>query len=312
MKKFTILLPALVLILFTANPSAAEKITFSRVSGGDFYIYTADSATGKTTRLCKGYDPEISPDGGTVAYTQYDKTGGRFIAFCDIASRKSRVIKEVPGKNSYGPRWSSNGRRLLYNIFIDQSRWLPALYDLDTRKNMTIGRDTAKTDLFGPFWSSDSAFVYAFDFENIYKFSETDGRLMENIPINRLLPSDNILISSATGISVSPDDTMWLFAAEVGGEKCALCAAAGSPAETKGAVFIYRLTTKKTERLAVGGLCVSDAAWLGADEIIFSAHAPSEKSRAKSANIYDIYRMKLNGEKPRKIIADGRAVSAAK
>ena len=45
MKKFTILLPALVLILFTANPSVAEKIAFSRVSGGDFYIYTADSAT---------------------------------------------------------------------------------------------------------------------------------------------------------------------------------------------------------------------------------------------------------------------------
>mgnify|MGYP007128475990 CR=1 FL=1 len=42
MKKFTILLPALVLILFTANPSVAEKIAFSRVSGGDFYIYTAD------------------------------------------------------------------------------------------------------------------------------------------------------------------------------------------------------------------------------------------------------------------------------
>ena len=68
MKKFTILLPALVLILFTANPSVAEKIAFSRVSGGDFYIYTADSATGKTTRLCKGYDPEISPDGVTSSH----------------------------------------------------------------------------------------------------------------------------------------------------------------------------------------------------------------------------------------------------
>ncbi|MCD8162581.1 MAG: hypothetical protein LUE09_03850 [Synergistaceae bacterium] len=306
------MLKGITIILFTSNPGAAEKIAFSRVSGGDFYIYTADSATGRTTRLCKGYDPEISPDGGTVAYTQYDKTGGRFISLCDIASRKSRVIKELPGKNSYGPRWSSNGRRLLYNIFIDQSRWLSALYDLYTRNNMTIGGDTVKTDLFGPFWSSDSAFVYAFDFENIYKFSDTDGRFIKNIPMNRLLPSDNILISSATGISVSPDGTMWLFAAEVGGEKCALCAAAGSPAEAKGAVFIYRLSTKKTERLAVGGLCVIDAAWLGADEIIFSAHVPSEKSRGKSANIYDIYRMKLNGEKPRKIIAEGQTVSAAK
>ena len=57
---------------------------------------------------------------------------------------------------------------------------------------------------------------------------------------------------------------------------------------------------------------MADAAWLNAEEIVFSAHSPEEKRASKTANLYDIYAMKLNGEKPRKIISRGSSVSASK
>lgn len=312
MKKFTVLLTVFFSLLAAAGPCAAGKIAFLRMEGGAFYICCADSDGKKVTRLAEGYDPDISPDGATVAYTRYDKNGGRFIALYDVVAKKTRTIKGLPGSNSYGPRWSRDGACLLYSRFADSKRWLPEIYDLSSKKYKTLGQKEKRAEFFGPFWPEGRGFVSAFDFENAYKISTADGTVREKLPMKKLLPSDDAIISSAVRMSASPDGAMWLISAETGGERCAFCTSSGSPEGIKGALYLYHPETGISERLKAGGLCVADAAWLNAEEIVFSAHSPEEKRASKTANLYDIYAMKLNGEKPRKIISRGSSVSASK
>ncbi|MDO5115119.1 MAG: hypothetical protein Q4D58_03385 [Synergistaceae bacterium] len=331
MKKFYLLLAAALLALAPDTARAAE-LAFTRWGGdGEYYVWHFDTKSGKESRRVKGYDPEIHPAGGVIVYTRYDKDGGRRVAFCssdkktqDAASgyiaRKMKEKGFIP--NDYGARWSPDGRWLLFSRFADGERWTPVILSPIIYKGGSTpefspaaqnGADGG--DFFSPFWSHDSKAFFVSDLNAVHRFSAVYGhppKLEESIPFERILPSENIIISSATRFSVSADGSAWLFAAEAGGEECAFCAAAGNPANTKGVLFIYRPGGgAAAERVDTGGLCVADAAWLGS-EIVFSAHSPMEKkSRANSANLYDIYRMKQGG-KPRKIINNGQNVSASR
>lgn len=333
MKKHLILLAAVCFVLSPAGARAAE-LAFTRWEGkGGHYVWHFDTETKKETRCVQGYDPEIAPAGKIIAYTRYDEKGGRRIAVCQVEGKKIKDVtsgymvkntKKGPfAPNDYGPRWSADGRRLLFSRFINGERWTPVILSLkpgdggQPAEFLPAPQSGAHAaDLFSPFWSADAKSVFASDLKEIYRFSARRGappKLEERIAFRQILSSDDILVDSAIKFSVSPDGTRWLFTAEAGGKRCAFCTATKSPAETKGAVFIYRPKTGATEQVDTGGLCAADAAWLGDGEVVFSAHSPAEKkSRVKSANLYDVYRLTLDGGKPRKIIANGQNVSAAR
>lgn len=85
------------------------KLVISTLPGEAFYLY--DLASGNLRQLTGGYDPVLSPDGSTVAYTRLGGEHGLYLIDVD-GSNERRIFGE--GEMLRGPSWSPDGRQLVY------------------------------------------------------------------------------------------------------------------------------------------------------------------------------------------------------
>ncbi|RIK58026.1 MAG: hypothetical protein DCC57_01170 [Chloroflexi bacterium] len=89
----------------TAAPAGlAGRLVFQSVSGGQIYVYELD--TGVLYPLTGGFDPAISPDGRTVAFTRYGGDQGLYLI--DIDGKNERRIY-AGSQQLRAPTWSPDG-----------------------------------------------------------------------------------------------------------------------------------------------------------------------------------------------------------
>ena len=89
-----------------ASPAGLSgRLVFQAANGGTIYVY--DLQTGSLVELTSGFDPAISPDSSTVAFTRMSGEDGLYLIGID--GRNERRIYRA-GEPLRSPTWSPDGR----------------------------------------------------------------------------------------------------------------------------------------------------------------------------------------------------------
>jgi len=88
-------------------------LVFQSSQGGSIYIY--DLASGGLRQLTAGFDPAISPDGQTVAFTRQGADAGLYLI--DSDGGDERRIYSGP-LNMASPKWSEDGSKIVFSYAV--------------------------------------------------------------------------------------------------------------------------------------------------------------------------------------------------
>lgn len=315
MKKKLFLALAILFFMVSALPAHAESrgIVFQRFMNNVNWVLMSDLDGKNEVKLFNGCDQDVSPDGSKIAFTYTPPEKGksasaefkRYIAIYDVNTKKTSVIKKIPSTNSYAPRWSPDGKRLLFNIFLDVNgtkHWRFGVYNVEGDKVDIIVKDATSPSkkvfdagLYSPFWVDNGAAVCCNDFNYFYKFSAETGRQIEAIPSGTVMPK-NTALDSAVEFSALKNGH-WIFCAELSDERCKQC----EPTEMKGALLEYLPDSKKIVRISPSDYCVQSAAYTNDGRVVFAAHKIGSKPSSID-NPNDIYIMDTADKKPRLLI----------
>ena len=189
---------ALLLLVLAAGTACAgeNRVAFSRQVGDKIFLFWANADGTNVTRAVEANEGEMSPDGTQIAFTAHE-SDGQYIAVYNIASRETRVVKNLPARQNVCAGWSPDGARLLFTEY-QNKLWRPGYFDFDTNKPSVIM--TAKINMAAPFWSGDGDSLYALDekFQNIYRYSASTGKRLEEIPAG-------LLSQKTTGAALNGD-----------------------------------------------------------------------------------------------------------
>ena len=187
------------------GPAAAlpGRLVFQRP--GDDRIWLSDLSARKPLSVARGADPEISPEGTRVAFTRSDSRGGRTVAVLDLESRSLRVLP-LPGDNSYGPRWSPDGKLLVFNHWDRKtSNWTLGVAAPDGTGLRLF--PPLPGGVYSPAWDPRGEGLYAQDLRTLYRF-DLSGTVTERRPLKEVL--GNLSPDSALRLCPLPDGA-WLF-----------------------------------------------------------------------------------------------------
>ena len=100
-------------------------------------------------KIAAGVRPDISPDGTRLAFNLESAVGKPFerhIAVADLATGRITIFSSLPNNSSNGPRWSLDGRKLLFEI-MDSEHWQHGVANTDGTEfeyvrvpDVTVGR----------------------------------------------------------------------------------------------------------------------------------------------------------------------------
>ncbi|NCC96804.1 MAG: hypothetical protein EOM02_08175, partial [Synergistales bacterium] len=256
------------------------------------------------TKLAEGYDPEISPDGKQVAFTAYSKEGDRTIAVVNRETKKIKHVKTIPGKNSYGPRWSPDGSRLLLNHWDDvKMDWTIGLMNLESDSFAILIKN--HTGLYSPFWSHDGRFAFAQNMENLLRIDISANKLEESKPLSDVIGEG--YSSSGIRFSCSPDGERLLFDCDVEADKS--WSSLGEPLIS--AIFMFDMKGGKTARLTDQTICAVHPSWLPTGNgFIFSGYTPKDAN--KKGSPFSVYGQDLDEGTPKLLIGDGGQPSCSR
>ncbi|MDA0710968.1 MAG: hypothetical protein O3B73_12240, partial [bacterium] len=100
--------------------ASGDSLIYTRAIRGRWDTFAYDFRSKKETRLTvglRGKDPAISPDGKRVAYVNMDD-GNSNIGIVDIdGTNRIMLTHNNDATQYYGPKWSADGKQLLFSIF---------------------------------------------------------------------------------------------------------------------------------------------------------------------------------------------------
>lgn len=255
-----------------------------------------------------GFDPDISPDGTQVAYTDYRE--GRKIAVYTIETGELQVIDTIPGDNNYGPRWSPDGSRLLFNFWKEvgeqRSYWVIATVRPDG-SDFTLLTEEYQEGLYSPFWAHDGCSIYAQDLHTLYQF-DLSGKIVRSHDMDEVM---EIGISSATSFSLSSDGRQLLYDRLVDDPEDLW----GIPwmHEPATAVFIYDMEKRTTERISPPGTSFIHPVWVpGEEEVLVYGFTEKDLPKDSDDEIpFHIYRHNLSDQSFIVLVENGIQPSCA-
>ncbi|HEX4201798.1 MAG TPA: hypothetical protein VHY59_09795 [Chthoniobacterales bacterium] len=279
-------------ILLTSSVLAAEssrRLCFSRDQG--VWISNLDGTSAR--KIVAGDDPAISPDGVRVAYTEPGKRSNRHIALIEIASGKKTVFRNLPSDNAYGPIWSPDGERLLFQIFIG-AHWRIGLIGVDGSQFQFVQEPPgAGQDVWSPAWAMDGKTIYIQDMTNIYQV-DLAGKVLAQWKISDALTGADM--NSNNRIEPAIDGKSFLVDADLN-EEGDIKSWDGPPP----AVFLFDTTTGKARR--VSKVYAWDPCWLDAQVYLFTSTVDGRH--------FGIYKASLTGEKPQLVLSNAASVSVS-
>lgn len=296
MIRLLVILAAL-LLLHASLGAEPRRVAFER--GPDVWVANLDGTGAK--KIARGAQPDISTDGGRVAFnTDIDnvKTLNRRIAFADAATGKATVFKkEIPSDNCQHAVWSPDGSQILFNLYVE-SDWQLGLIDADGSGFRYVKKATSRNSSYwSACWAPDGKSVYVQDLEKISKLG-LDGAELKTWDLHALFPAAGM--TSSSRMAVSPDGNTLLLDLEVD-EEVKRKDWDGPPPS----VWTLDLTAGKVTRLTPKGFFGWNGSWLNGDEILFVSQGDKEKQPS-------LYRMSRQGENRKQVIKNANAPSASR
>jgi TolB protein len=268
-----------------------RHICFSRDSG----VWIANLDGTGARKIVIGDDPAISPDGARIAYTEPGKASIRHIAVTEIGSRKKAVFRNLPSDNAYGPVWSPDGQRLLFNIFT-REHWRLGLIGVDGSGFQFVQAPPAITqDLYSPAWATDGRSIYAQDITNIYQI-DLDGKTVAQWKISEALP--NADMSSNNRIVPSDDGKTFLVDADLN-EEGNIKSWDGPPP----AVFLFDVNAGKARRISSAKVYAWGPYWLNPEEYLFTSTTDGRH--------FSICKASLQAGKPQLVVNNALSVTVS-
>jgi len=243
-----------------------------------------------------GQNPCISPDGKKLAYTDFDKKGGRFISIIDLNTKKV-IILNTNSNNCYGPVWSPNGEFIAYNIFDTQkTNWSVAITDFYNSTPKFLTRQLGVC--YMPSWSYDSKNLIVQNINNVLVLNLL-GNIIKTYDVSKMEDGISALMkdvgpASSDRFILTSDNKKIVFTSEVNQPN-----GDGGPPTS---IFIYDIESKSTTRLSPKGYFAQDIIIKG-DKVLITA------SKIKS-NIGGIYSVDMDGKNFKMLFPNCFAITA--
>jgi len=267
-------LRSLVLLLCGALTAVAadspRKIAYEQ----DAKIFVANLDGTGAKKVAKGVSPDIAPDATRVAFNTEEEAGktfARHIAVVDVASGSTTVFnKDLPSDNAFGPKWSPDGKQILFSIF-DGKNWNLGLINADGTGFRYAYKAKSDSDMMSaPAWAADGKSFFAQDMKNIYRLN-LDGSEIAHWEIAKCIANGDM--SSSGRIDVSPDGRTLLLGIDMNEEAHRKSWDGPLPA-----VWTLDLESKKGTRITSKKLFGWDGCWIDGSTILFLTQAATEKS----------------------------------
>ena len=297
MKAFVLIL---VTLLGGASFASADivKIAFER--GSAVWVAKADGTEAK--KIADGQAPEISPDGRKLAFNTQQPVGQpahRRIAVADLATGKVTKFENVPSENCLQPRWSPDGSKLLFYLYVNNEARI-GLINADGSDFRYVEKPEPKDHgNWGAAWASDGNSFFCEDMEHLFR-QGLDGKTIQKWAVEKLIPNGDM--SGDTRLSVSPDGKTLLMDIGMNEESDRKDWDGPLPA-----VWALDLATEKATRLTPKTVYAWDCFWLNPDSVLFLSQEAGEKESS-------IYRMSVagHGKDLKRLVKDARTPSASR
>lgn len=284
------ILPFLFLAAFVPAMRAEQRITFER----DDAVYIANLDGSNEKKITDGIFPALAPDGTKIAFTAVEKkddTYVRRIAVVDITTGAVKQFDQVPSTNAYYPRWSPDGKRILFTLQRDEQWGVATVASDGTDFKPIRNGEPEEVPLYSPCWASDGQSIFCEDMTNIYRINMA-GEDIGKWPIAQLIPNGDM--SGNSRIAAAPDGKRLLLSVEMGEEV--------HRKEWDGplpALWIVDLLAGKATRVTPRTLLGWDGCWIDKDNVLFLSRTPNDENDS-------VYRVSANGKSPKRLIQNAK------
>lgn len=291
---------------------AQKKMAFERT--GTIYLYGFSNKS--ETKLFDGYQHSISPDGNAIAFTETDSMGNRYIAVYKIQPNGILPLTPefirftaVPGSNSYEPRFSPDGKNLVFNYW-NGNDWDIAIVGADNSNyfNLTepLRVSTGFTSgFYSPCWAPDSKSILTHDMKDVYEF-DLQGNIINKYSLMKALTDAKVYPSSASVFTYNKNKTHLIF----DGENETFFENLEEPVN---GIYSYDIKNNSIKMISPEDYSsIHPVIFYDDNKIYYSAFGKKDITVRKSQELdsdyyeirYSIYTMDMNGNNVTKIIED--------
>ncbi|MBI9073004.1 MAG: PD40 domain-containing protein [Melioribacteraceae bacterium] len=174
---------SVLLICFLSAELFAQKIYFCR----EGHVYVSDSLTNKETKLFEGTNPQISPNGKNIVYTQNEFSSTalkRYIGIYNNSTKKNLILKDIPGNENFSPKWSPDSKHILFSHKKDSLTKAAVVYT--SGKGFKVISNGMKTNIGIGGWKSDGKRVLLYDKENLFEV-DINGEILKKTSLTKII-----------------------------------------------------------------------------------------------------------------------------
>lgn len=263
------------------------------------YYYIADKK--KLSTINNGSDPDISPDGSLLGFTDNYKSqnpnaagANRRVAVLNLKTGLKKII-EYPSEQCYGPVWSYDGTQIAFRAFTDK-KWNIVLSKND--KVTKILRP--EIDCFSISWTADNKSILTHNLDTLF-IIDTSNTIKSKISIKDIISKSNV--SSSTTFTLTPDNRYLIFNAS--NDDATFCTPNEYHADNPDAIFKYDTHDKKLMKLTPNDFFCGEYAIVD-DLIYFTASLKCSKHEA------NIYSMDLAGQNIKQFLKKANSITLTK
>jgi Tol biopolymer transport system component len=279
---------ALLLVAQAIALAAGGRICFTR---GD-YIFLREP-NGRIKRLVKGYAPNISPDGQTIAFVSIKGENlnlDSHVKLIDLRTGKVRGIPTLDPLQSLSAVWSPDGRSLAVDAVMNQKREL-ATVNLNSGEICIIRANLNLSYVWLNSWGEDNLLVLN-ALEYVYQIA-LDGHVVRKLSVNDLFSALNI--ASSSRFSVSRDGRFLLFNGGMVPDDVGIAS-----------IYLYDLTNGRLTRLTPDNLGALNPRWLpSGNEIIFAGYVKGRYKPKTGIPYWGIYKISVDAKTTTMLVPNG-------
>lgn len=247
----------LILLCYAFGIANGQLISFQR----DEYIWVKNLNNNQERRLCKGVDPDISPDGKNVAFTTYGSKGERRISLIDIRTKTITIFDSLSGTNNYGPKWSPNGKYILYNHY-GEKKWCIQVMTPCAKNEFDLS-NIITNNVYSPTWFTDK-YIVCHNLDTLFLINLENENIYEK-PLASI--ADNIGESSGCEILISNDSAKIVYTGSIANPLSNDIKLSDGPST---AIYILDIKDNIGKRITPAGIYAYKPQWIFDGDIIFT------------------------------------------